>query len=73
MDAYSNPTASMKKYALIILIPLLFTACTDEQYATTERVVRAGADAYYGRPAPTGYYQPVPQPVVTPVYPYGSY
>lgn len=57
---------------LIILIPLLFVACTEEDYARTERVVRAGADAFYGRPASTGYYQPVVTPVA-PAYPYYGY
>lgn len=61
----------MKKYALIILIPLLFVACTEDEMNSTVRAVDGAYRSYYNRPAPTGYYQPVPQPVVTPVYPYG--
>lgn len=62
----------MKK-ALLILIAPIIAGCSSDELAATERVFRGGMDAYYGRPAQTGYYQPVQPAVVTPVAPVYGY
>lgn len=62
----------MKRLPIILvglfLVALYLSGCSDEDMARTERVLRAGANAYYGQPAQTGYYvQPAPA-----VYPYAE-
>jgi hypothetical protein len=57
----------MKKYLILLILPL-FTSCTEDEMNSTLRASRAAYDAY-NRPA----YYPVAQPVVTPVNPYYGY
>jgi hypothetical protein len=57
--------------AVGFVLVLIFSGCTDQELAATERVIRGGVDGYYGRPAVTGYYQPQPvAPAYAPVYTY---